>query len=423
MKIQCPHCGVRGTLDDAYIHKKIRCPKCSNVFRAESEGSVTDDTPPPPPIAEPVVPPVVPIKQTEPTHPGPVLASNAASEERSAGSGSPPSPSDELSQKDQAGAESAPPHSQPSITEAQVHEELDSLFTETMKCSGCGKVASDQESYIRSTHGFLCPHCHEQSSFQANWEKSQQEQFKDQHAPNEDTSRQSYWQKWANQQQNAADATAGNEGKISFSVSELVRNAWDKTNGVKREIWIAIAIAFSVSVACGLFEHLLGIDQKSGLVAHVIGFVLNIPSYLFSAGIMYMGVEYAFGKTISWRMITSGFPVAKNLIIAVLLQTVLVSLGLLLLIVPGIYLSIGYSMTLPLIIDKGLSPWEAMEESRKTIHPIWWNIFALYLLVGALFAASIFTLFLGLIWLLPWSVVLMGLLYRILFPVHKQSVT
>ena len=32
MKIDCPHCGVHGSIDDSLANKKLRCQKCSKVF-------------------------------------------------------------------------------------------------------------------------------------------------------------------------------------------------------------------------------------------------------------------------------------------------------------------------------------------------------------------------------------------------------
>ncbi len=34
MKMQCPHCGVRGTVPDSLIGKRARCPKCKEIFTA-----------------------------------------------------------------------------------------------------------------------------------------------------------------------------------------------------------------------------------------------------------------------------------------------------------------------------------------------------------------------------------------------------
>ena len=36
MKMLCPHCGVKGTADDSYIGKKVKCPKCEGTFEVET---------------------------------------------------------------------------------------------------------------------------------------------------------------------------------------------------------------------------------------------------------------------------------------------------------------------------------------------------------------------------------------------------
>lgn len=37
MKIQCPHCGVNGSADDAFHGLKVKCPKCQGIFVAAGE--------------------------------------------------------------------------------------------------------------------------------------------------------------------------------------------------------------------------------------------------------------------------------------------------------------------------------------------------------------------------------------------------
>lgn len=32
MKLHCPHCGVKGSADDSYVGRKVKCPKCQGVF-------------------------------------------------------------------------------------------------------------------------------------------------------------------------------------------------------------------------------------------------------------------------------------------------------------------------------------------------------------------------------------------------------
>lgn len=39
MKMECPHCGVKGAVDDSLVGKKVKCPKCVNTFVVRAEGS------------------------------------------------------------------------------------------------------------------------------------------------------------------------------------------------------------------------------------------------------------------------------------------------------------------------------------------------------------------------------------------------
>jgi hypothetical protein len=69
------------------------------------------------------------------------------------------------------------------------------------------------------------------------------------------------------------------------------------------------------------------------------------------------------------------------LVIAFVLTLVFCVLGTVCLVLPGIYLAVAYLFVLPLIVDKGMGFWEAMETSRRVITTQWWRIFLLLLLV------------------------------------------
>jgi uncharacterized membrane protein len=42
--------------------------------------------------------------------------------------------------------------------------------------------------------------------------------------------------------------------------------------------------------------------------------------------------------------------------------------------IPGIYLAVAWSFAIPLVIDKRLGFWEAMELSRKAVDQRWWSV-------------------------------------------------
>lgn len=79
-------------------------------------------------------------------------------------------------------------------------------------------------------------------------------------------------------------------------------------------------------------------------------------------------------------------------------------------------------MTLPLIVDKGLSPWQAMETSRKAVHKIWWRLIGLFIVMGLIFVVSLVPLGIGLIWTWPMFIILTGVVYRHLFGAEEKAV-
>jgi hypothetical protein len=50
------------------------------------------------------------------------------------------------------------------------------------------------------------------------------------------------------------------------------------------------------------------------------------------------------------------------------------------LVVPGVYLFVAWLFCVPLVADRGLEFWSAMELSRRTVTRIWFQVFALFLL-------------------------------------------
>lgn len=212
----------------------------------------------------------------------------------------------------------------------------------------------------------------------------------------------------------------------NFTIGEALGEAWAHTRGAKGTIWkgsvlmyLVIMVVFAVG-AYVLPSQAPGTPEATGLIGGAIfQAVGDAVSVLFTAGLLFMGIRRVAGDQIEWRMVFRGFSCAGKIIVATILQSILISVGILLLVLPGIYLAVGYAMALPLIVDRGMSPWEAMETSRKAIHKIWWKTAGLLLVMGLITIASMIPLGIGLIWTWPMFIVLAGVLYRYLFGTVK----
>ena len=55
----------------------------------------------------------------------------------------------------------------------------------------------------------------------------------------------------------------------------------------------------------------------------------------------------------------------------------------------------AWKFTLPLVIDKRMGFWEAMELSRKTVTRQWWILFALFIVAGLISALGVIACCIG----------------------------
>ncbi len=204
-------------------------------------------------------------------------------------------------------------------------------------------------------------------------------------------------------------------GDYDFEIGDVLNEAWSLTNGFKGTFWgaaiVGYVIMLAVLFAMGVLGSLLGSDASMAVLI-----LINLASLAITApllmGLMMLGVRRASNLPVGFNVITEcmgKIPVAAG---AWLLTTVLTYIGFIFLILPGVYLAVAYGMTMPLIGDRNLPIWQAMETSRKAITHKWLRIFGLYLAVGLLVILSALPLGIGLIWTMPWSMVVLGVLYR-----------
>jgi uncharacterized membrane protein len=218
------------------------------------------------------------------------------------------------------------------------------------------------------------------------------------------------------------DAVAGH---YAFTIGGVIQEAWERTKGLKGPFWGGavllffglVAVSFVLGLVLGRGHMSMG---GSMLVPMLSQLLITIVLYPCMAGIFMMGVRRSVDQPISFQMLFGYFPYLVPLVIAGILMTVLMMLGFVLLIIPGIYLAVGYSFTIPLIVEKNLGAWEAMETSRKAVTRHWFKIFFLYLVMTLIFIISAIPLGIGIIWTYPMFVAMIGVMYREMFGVAAE---
>jgi uncharacterized membrane protein len=162
----------------------------------------------------------------------------------------------------------------------------------------------------------------------------------------------------------------GIAGNYQFDIASVLSEAWQKTEGAKLTIILAAlaytGVAVAASFVIGMIFGMLGLGGEPKSVGGVVAMLLQqlvimaitLPLIM---GMFMMGLKRSVDQPITVGMIFGYYDKTVNLVLTALLMYVLLFVGYLLLILPGIYLTIAYYLALPLVVEKNLSPWEALE--------------------------------------------------------------
>ena len=150
-------------------------------------------------------------------------------------------------------------------------------------------------------------------------------------------------------------------------------------------------------------------------------FILAIRRYSVSATDVFSGfrkrfVQLFLGYLVMLLLTMACFIPAIILAVISLIPTIIhhgeptiAHVGLMILLfllglIPVIYLSVSWAFALPLIIDKELDFWPAMETSRKVVSKHWWTVLGLSIICGLLSFVGLIACCVGVLFTAPISI-------------------
>ena len=141
----------------------------------------------------------------------------------------------------------------------------------------------------------------------------------------------------------------------------------------------------------------------------------------FYAGYSIVAFMLLRGKPFQFGDFFRGFNYFLPLFLASLAGGLLVSIGLVLLIFPGIYLAVGYMFATFLVIDYRMDFWSAMEISRKIITRHWFSFFGFALVLCALNFFGLLLFGVGLLVTIPVSACAAAIAYKEIIGLHSTE--
>lgn len=184
--------------------------------------------------------------------------------------------------------------------------------------------------------------------------------------------------------------------RAEVDVSHCLGRAWDL---LKEDFWPIIGISALILIITGVAHGLLSGPLVGGLLWYYLRRIRRQAASINDAFAGFSGFTAPF----------------LQLFLGALVSGLLGAIGLMFCILPGIYLVVAWQLTLPLIQDRHLDFWEAMEVSRKVVTREWWNVFLFTVCVFGLNLVGALCCGIGIFITWPWTMIALAYLYEDLF--------
>ncbi|MEM6836863.1 MAG: hypothetical protein AAF609_08395 [Cyanobacteria bacterium P01_C01_bin.120] len=189
-----------------------------------------------------------------------------------------------------------------------------------------------------------------------------------------------------------------------FKLGDYISRGWEifKSNallfvGFTLLTFVALAIISAIlpyPLGGGSFE-----DGQGGL-----GIASSILLNLLIPGIYLVAFQIARNRPTAFSDFFKGFNRALPILLLAFISGFLIAIASLCFLLPGIYLGIAYMFSLPLLLDKNLDFWPAMEASRKLITKKWFSFFGFAIVLGLINIGGLILIGIGLLVTVPLTI-------------------
>jgi GYF domain 2 len=224
------------------------------------------------------------------------------------------------------------------------------------------------------------------------------------------------------------------ERDYELDIGGCVSRGWEL---IKKNFWPVVGINALIFIIIMAFNQITGLFTSpivqgmirqhhvspGGIFVIVLVTIVSAPVYtLLMAGLFKYFLKMIRGEHPGIGDAFAGFgPSTGQLILLGLVMNFLTLIGYVLCLVPGIYLAVAWFFAVPLVIDKQMGFWQAMELSRKMVNKHWFLVFAFLLVYGLLSVAGIVACCIGIFVTMPIGLAALMYAYETIFSPSQTS--
>jgi len=197
----------------------------------------------------------------------------------------------------------------------------------------------------------------------------------------------------------------------TFEVGDAIRFGWEKT---KANLNLVVVLTLVAALATGLPSAIArGLQDSAPALAGLFNLAGTVISLIIGVGATRISLRLHDGGTAAVRdLFAVEGPLLWRYVLASLLYVLIVAVGTVLLVIPGIIFAVRYIFYGYAVVDRGALPMESMAQSAAATKGVWWNVslFGLVLILLNILGAML--LVVGLLITTPISAIAAAWVYR-----------
>lgn len=230
-------------------------------------------------------------------------------------------------------------------------------------------------------------------------------------------------------------------GRYDFNIKAIFSEAWKKTDGLKGRFWKALILVLIITIVTTMIAFSVDAmffpanNPEAAMAPHPVAQLLQMVFSIFLttplfAGLLMLCIKQCVGvfapfntvfQYVSYWKKLWAYPVAMTVLALASAYSADIPMMRFIVFLLMTFIVVTYFMFIPLVVEKNLSTWEAMEASRKTIFHHWLKTLWFMIVIGLIMVASALTLGIALIWTLPWIYNAIAMLYITMFGVQEKT--
>lgn len=198
-------------------------------------------------------------------------------------------------------------------------------------------------------------------------------------------------------------------------VGETIRYGWEVTKAnLSLIIVLVIVAALATGIPSGIAESL---ERPAPALSALFRLASSILSIVVGIGALRVSLRLHDGQDVALRdLFAVDWSTFWRYAVATILYSLIVAVGLVLFVIPGIILAVRYLFFGYFVVEKGARPVEALAQSSAATEGVRWDLFVFAVALLILNVVGAMLLLVGLLVTVPISYLAAARVYRTLTP-------